>query len=62
MEELYKKSGFILSFLCLTLLVQLLMGDKFTEKFLQGVMLSMAILNYNKFADFLSDHFTLKGD
>ena len=62
MEEVYKKSGFILSFLCLTFLVQLLMGEKFTEKFLLIVLFSMAILNYDKFADFLSDHFTLKGD
>lgn len=48
MKEFYESFSFIIAFMILVLIFQMLMGDKFVEMFLLLVLASMVILNSEK--------------
>lgn len=62
MERFYKDFGFIISFLVLTLVIQISLGTEFTNKFLVLVLLGMILTNYDKFNTLLQNSFTVKED
>ena len=62
MEQFYKDFGFILGFLVCIVIINTAFGSGISEKFLIVVLLSMCILNYEKFTSFLGNIFTLKED
>lgn len=48
MKEFYESFSFIIAFMILVILFEMLFGDKFVHAFLILVMASMAILNADK--------------
>lgn len=48
MQEFYNSFGFIIAFMILVMLCEMMMGEKFTQAFLLLVMASMAIFNADK--------------
>lgn len=48
MQDFIKSYPFILSFLFMTLLIQMTLGDRITYQFLWLVLLSMLVVNHNK--------------
>lgn len=50
MEHFYDKFSFILGFMIVTLMFNMIFGAAFTEYFLLLVLLSMIVLNADKFS------------
>lgn len=48
MKEFYNSFGFIIAFMVLVMIFEMLLGEKFTQAFLLLVMASMAIFNADK--------------
>lgn len=59
-KAFYKDFGFIVAFLILVLVIQMSLGNNFTNKFLVLVLFGMIILNSNNFIMFLQNSFELK--
>lgn len=59
-KAFYKDFGFIVAFLILVLVIQMSLGNNFTNKFLVLVLFGMIILNSNNFIIFLQNSFELK--
>lgn len=57
MKTLYKDLGFVIAFLILVMIVQSFFGEKASKAFLSIVLLSMLVLNYEKFAQWLGSIF-----
>lgn len=55
MEDLYKSGKFIIGFLVITLIIQTALGEKTSEKMTLFVLLSMLVLNADKFTQYLTD-------
>ena len=53
MQEFTSRMSFILFFLILTLIIQMVFGDKVTTNFLWLVLLSMIIVQKDKFINLL---------
>ena len=54
MEEIYKNMGFIIGFLSLVLIVQNFFGEKGSENFVLLILISMIIINADKFGSWLN--------
>lgn len=50
MQNFYKSFSFMLAFLILVNIFNMMLGEKFTEYFLLLILLGMAVLNADKFA------------
>lgn len=50
MQNFYKSFSFLLAFLILVNIFNMLLGPKFTEYFLLLILLGMVVLNADKFA------------
>ena len=48
MQSFYNSFGFLLAFMVLLLLFQMMLGSGFTEKFMLLVLLSMVVVNKDK--------------
>lgn len=48
MQNFYNSFTFIISFMILVLIFNMLLGSKFTEKFLLLILLGMVLFNANK--------------
>lgn len=59
-KAFYKDFGFIVAFLILVLVIQMSLGNNFTNKFLVLVLFGMIILNSKNFIIFLQNSFELK--
>lgn len=59
-ENIYNNMTFIISFLILALVLQMFAGNKVLERFLLLVLLSMIIVNSNKFIDFITNSLNKK--
>lgn len=57
MKEFYQSSGFVISFLIMTLIINMGMGTDFTNMFLLLVLFSMIILNADQFISFMEGSF-----
>ena len=51
MKSFYNSFTFILTFMILVLIFQMILGDKFTEYFLLLVLASMIVMNADKFSE-----------
>lgn len=54
LKEFYNSFSFIIAFMILVLLFEMIFGEKFTQAFLLLVMVSMAIFNSDKVANIFS--------
>jgi len=59
-QQFYNDFGFIMGFVLLVLLMDTLVSSKASQAFIAITLLSMVVLNSEKFQSFLSEHFTLK--
>ena len=50
MQNFYQSFTFIISFMVLVIIFNMMLGSKFTEYFLLLVLLSMVVLNADKFS------------
>ena len=61
MEQFYKDFKFIIGFMVLTLVVQMVAGEKAQRYFLLTTLLGMVLINYEDFNNFLDNTFTTEG-
>lgn len=55
MENVYKKTGFILGFLILVLFVEVLLGEKESMYFVGLTLLSVAVLNADEISGYIEN-------
>lgn len=58
MKQFYKDFKFIIGFMVLTLVVQMVAGEKAQRYFLLITLLGMVLMNAEKFNEFLDNTFT----
>ena len=59
-ETIYKKLGFIIGFMILTLIISMAFGEKAQRYFLLTTLFSVIILNVESFNEMFSDLITVK--
>jgi hypothetical protein len=61
MQDFLQSTPFVLSFMGLTLVIQMFAGNKVTEKFLLLVLLGMVVSNSKKVSDLITRGFSSNG-
>lgn len=59
-ETIYKKLGFIIGFMVLTLIISMVFGEKAQRYFLLSTLFSVIILNADSFNEMFSNLITVK--
>lgn len=59
-ETIYKKLGFIIGFMVLTLIISMAFGEKAQRYFLLTTLFSVIIMNVESFNEMFSDLITVK--
>lgn len=62
MEQFYKDFKFIIGFMVLTLIVQMVAGEKAQRYFLLITLLGMVLINVDDFNNFLDNTFTMSNE
>lgn len=61
MKQFYKDFGFVIGFMIMTLIIQASFGEKVEKYFLLITLLSMLLVNSDKFISFLQNNFMKTG-